>query len=73
MDLSEIRRWALFFLCILAAIVIADTLSKAVLGMLGISGPARFIAGFVLYAGLFFAILYGIESLTGLRFFSFGR
>lgn len=72
MERSEVRRWAFFFCGILIAIVIADAVSGMILSMTGLSGVARFLAGFVLYAAVFFAMLYVIERVTGLSFFEMG-
>jgi uncharacterized protein HemY len=73
MDSTTVKKWAVFFIGILCAIVIADALSNIVVTLAGITGPTRFIVNFVLYAVLFFAILYGIERLFHVEFFGFGR
>ena len=73
MDSTSVRKWAIFFIGILCAIVIADALSNTIVTLAGITGATRFIVNFVLYAGLFFAILYGIEKLFHVEFFGFGR
>jgi len=69
MDTGKIRSWAFFFTGILAAIVAADALSRFLISRTGLNGGAGFIAGFVLYAVLFFGILTLIERVTGIRFF----
>ncbi len=73
MDRAEIRRWVFFFAGILIAILVADTLSNILISTTGLSGGVRFLAGFVLYAVLFFAMLYVIERMTGISFFGFSR
>lgn len=69
MEIHAIKKWLVFFLCILAAIVMADWLSNIIVTAAGISGWSRFLTGFILYAGLFFAILYGMEKVFGISFF----
>ena len=71
MDMSSVRKWAIFFLCILCSILIADTLSNAIVTVAGLNGWVKFIVSFVLYALLFFGILYAIEKTFGIRFFDF--
>jgi hypothetical protein len=39
----------------------------------GITGPVQLLAGFVLYAVLFFGVLYMMEKLLGIEFFGFSR
>jgi hypothetical protein len=73
MEKEEIKRWALFFCGILAAIVIAETLSSLLVSLAGFTGGVRFLAGFVLYAAVFFGVVYGIERATGTSFFGFSR
>jgi hypothetical protein len=69
MDVAAIKRWVVFFAGILAAIIIADWLSNLIVTAAGISGWSKFLVSFILYAVLFFAILYGIEKTFGIRFF----
>ena len=71
MDMSSIRKWAIFFTGILCSILIADTLSNAIVAAAGLNGWIQLVVSFVLYAVLFFAILYGIEKTFGIRFFNF--
>lgn len=71
MDMSSVRKWAVFFIGILCSILIADTLSNAMVTAAGLTGGIRFIVSFVLYAVLFFGILYVIEKTFGIRFFNF--
>jgi hypothetical protein len=39
----------------------------------GLSGWVRLVVSFVLYAVLFFGILYIIEKIFSIRFFDFGK
>jgi hypothetical protein len=73
MDPVSIRKWAVFFIGILCSILIADTLSNAMVNAAGLTGWVQFIVSFVLYAVLFFGILYVIEKTFGIRFFEFFR
>ncbi len=73
MDMSSVRKWAVFFLGILCSILIADYLSNAIIAITGLSGWVRLVVSFVLYAVLFFGILYIIEKIFNIRFFDFGR
>lgn len=66
-----VRRWGVIILGILCAYFIADILAYMLVRLTGLSGPAQFIAGFVIYAVLFFAVLYIIQRLTGTVFFDF--
>ena len=69
--MSSIRKWAVFFISILCSILIADTLSNAIVSVLGLNGWIKFVVSFILYAVLFFGILYAIEKILGIRFFDF--
>ena len=71
MDMSSVRKWAFFFIGILSSILIADTLSNSIITVSGLNGWIRFVVSFVLYAVLFFSILYVIEKIFGIRFFDF--
>jgi hypothetical protein len=71
MDMSSVRKWAFFFIGIICSILIADTLSNAIVNAAGLNGWIRFIVSFILYAVLFFGILYAIEKIFGIRFFNF--
>jgi hypothetical protein len=69
MEFSTVKKWLLFFAGILTAIIIADWLSNVIVAAAGMSGWSRFLTSFILYAALFFAILYGIERIFGINFF----
>jgi len=71
MDMLSVRKWAIFLFGILCSILIADTLSNAIVIALGLNGWIKFIVSFILYAVLFFGILYVIEKILGIRFFDF--
>jgi hypothetical protein len=73
MDSATIKKWVIFFLGILVAIIIANWLSNLIVGYAGITGWENFVVNFVLYAGFFFGILYAMEKLLGIEFFGFGR
>jgi hypothetical protein len=73
MDMSSVRKWAVFFIGILCSILIADYLSNAIIAVTGLNGWVRLIVSFVLYAVLFFSILYIIEKIFNIRFFDFGN
>lgn len=73
MDMSSVRKWAIFFLGILCSILIADTLSNMIMAASRLTGWIKFIVSFVLYAVLFFGILYAIERIFKIRFFEFGQ
>ena len=73
MEPAVIKKWVLFFSGILGAIILADALSTILVSAAGIEGSMKFLAGFIVYAVLFFAILYGIEKVFHIEFFSFWR
>jgi hypothetical protein len=73
MDGAAIKKWLVFFTGILLAIITADWISNLIVTAAGISGWSRFIVSFILYAALFFAILYGIEKVVGISFFCMNR
>lgn len=73
MDSADIKKWVIFFLGILVAIIIANWLSNVIVAYAGMTGWMNFVVSFVLYAVLFFAILYAMEKLFGIEFFGFGR
>ena len=73
MDSATIKKWVIFFLGILVAIIIANWLSTQIVDYAGMTGWMNFVVSFVLYAVLFFAILYAMEKLFGIEFFGFGR
>ena len=73
MDLAPVKKWTVFFTGILCAIVIAETLSNALVSITGMTGWVKFLVSFVLYAVFFFSILYGLEKIFHIEFFGFWR
>ena len=73
MDMSAVKKWVIFFAGILCAIIIADAISNTIVVAAGIAGASGFIINFVLYAVIFFGVLYAIEKIFGIAFFGFGR
>ncbi|MFA5332697.1 MAG: hypothetical protein WC342_09995 [Methanoregula sp.] len=73
MDSATIKKWVMFFVGILIAILIADQLSRLIMKFTGLSGGMEFIVSFILYAGFFFGIIYLIEKFFGIEYFGFGR
>lgn len=73
MEFADVKKWVVFFLGILVAIVIANALSNIIMAYTNMTGWVEFVISFVLYAVLFFAILYAIEKTTGIEFFGFNR
>ena len=73
MDFAPVKKWAIFFIGILCAIVIADKLSNAIVSATGMVGWMKFLASFILYAVFFFAILYALEKIFHIEFFGFWR
>ena len=73
MDFAPVKKWAVFFIGILCAIVIADALSNVLVSATGIVGWMKFMVSFILYAVFFFAILYALEKIFHIEFFGFWR
>ena len=73
MDFAPVKKWAIFFIGILCAIVIADKLSNAIVSATGMVGWMKFLVSFTLYAVFFFAILYALEKIFHIEFFGFWR
>jgi len=73
MDFAAVKKWAVFFIGILCAIVIADALSNVLVSATGMSGWMKFLVSFILYAVFFFAILYALEKTFQIEFFGFWR
>jgi len=73
MDFAPVKKWAIFFISILCAIVIADALSNAIVSAAGMVGWMKFLVSFILYAVFFFAILYALEKIFHIEFFGFWR
>jgi hypothetical protein len=73
MDFAPVKKWAVFFIGILCAIVIADALSNVLVSATGMVGLMKFMVSFILYAVFFFAILYALEKIFHIEFFGFWR
>jgi hypothetical protein len=73
MDFTPVKKWAIFFIGILTAIVIADALSNLLVSATGMAGWMKFLVSFILYAVFFFAILYLLEKIFHIEFFGFRR
>jgi uncharacterized membrane protein len=73
MEFAVIKKWVIFFLGILVAIIIANALSNLIVADAGMTGWINLIVSFVLYAVIFFALLYVMEKLFGIEFFGLGR
>jgi multisubunit Na+/H+ antiporter MnhE subunit len=73
MDFAPVKKWAVFFIGILCAIVIADALSNVIVSATGMDGWMKFLVSFILYAVFFFAILYALEKIFHIEFFGFWR
>jgi len=73
MDYAAVKKWVMFFIAILCAIVIADALSNVIVSAVGMSGWMNFLVNFLLYAVFFFAVLYAIEKIFHIEFFGFWK
>ncbi len=73
MDFAPVKKWAIFFIGILCAIIIADALATVLVAFAGIEGWMKFLVNFILYAVFFFAILYAMEKIFNIHFFDFGK
>lgn len=73
MESATVKRWVLFFAGILGAVLMADALSTILIAATGLEGSMKLLAGFILYALLFFGILYAIQKIFHFEFFSFWR
>jgi len=71
MDLSSVKRGVTLILVLLCAILVANWISNVLMSVLGLTGIPGFIAGFVIYAALFFGILYLFEQFGGIKVFNF--
>jgi hypothetical protein len=73
MDFAAVKKWLVFFIGILCAIIIADLLSNTIVSTIGTTGWIKFLVSFILYAVLFFAALYVMEKIFHIEFFGFWR
>ena len=70
MDTKIVKKWVIFFAGILSAVIIADALSSLIIVNAGITGMFAFLLNFILYAVFFFSILYALEKIFHIEFFS---
>jgi hypothetical protein len=73
MDFAPVKKWVIFFIGILCAIVFADALATVLVAFTGIEGWMKFLVNFILYAVFFFAILYVMEKIFHIEFFGLGK
>jgi TRAP-type C4-dicarboxylate transport system permease small subunit len=73
MVVEKIKKWLMFFCGILTAIIIANWISNNIVNIIGISGWSRFLLSFILYAFLFFTILYALERIFKVNFFGLNK
>ena len=73
MEMRAIKKWLIFFCGILTAIMVADWLSNFIVAAAGIFGWSRFLLSFIIYAVLFFSLLYAIERIFGISFFGMSQ
>jgi hypothetical protein len=73
MDMSTVKKWGIFCIGILVAILAADALANIIVTAIGIGGWEKFLVNFVLYAAFFFGILWLLEKTFHIEFFGFGR
>lgn len=71
MDLSSVKRGVTLILVLLCAILVANWISNVLMRVLGLTGIPEFIAGFIIYAVIFFGMLYLFERFGGIRVFHF--
>jgi hypothetical protein len=71
MDLSTLKRAGTLILVLLCAILVATALSNIIMSALGLSGVVAFVMGFIVYAVLFFGVLYLFERFLGITIFHF--
>ncbi len=69
MEKSRILYWVTFIVSIAFAVIASDQLSSAITNQAGLTGPLWFLVNFILFAVLFFGILWVIGRLTGMTFF----
>jgi hypothetical protein len=71
MDLPSTKRWTIFLLGILSAILIASEVTHAVVRLSGLTGWIAFIGNFFLYAAIFFSLIALYEKIFHVEFFRF--
>jgi hypothetical protein len=73
MESATVKKWVVFFAGILGAVLLADALSTILIAATGLEGSGKLFAGFILYALLFFGILYAVQKIFHFEFFSFWK
>lgn len=71
MDLASVKRIVTLIVVLLCAILVANFISNVLMNLLGLGGIPGFIFGFVVYAAIFFGVLYLFERVTGISIFRF--
>jgi hypothetical protein len=73
MESATVKKWLVFFAGIVGAVLLADALSTILISATGLEGSVKLFAGFILYALLFFGILYAVQKIFHFEFFSFWK
>ena len=73
MDSAAVKKWGIFFIGIVIAILAADALANVIVTAMGIGGWEKFVINFILYAAFFFGILWALEKIFHIEFFGFGH
>jgi hypothetical protein len=73
MESATVKKWVVFFAGIIGAVLLADALSTILIAATGLEGSVKLFAGFILYALLFFGILYAVQKIFHFEFFSFWK
>ena len=71
MDISSVKRGATLIVVLICAILVANLVSNLLMNLFGLGGIPGFIAGFIVYAAIFFGVLYLFERVFGIRIFHF--
>jgi TRAP-type C4-dicarboxylate transport system permease small subunit len=73
MDTGSVKRWLVLFFGILAAILIADLVSRSIVLITGVKGWPAYIVNLVLYAAFLFAVLSVMKKYARIDVFRFDR
>jgi hypothetical protein len=71
MDLSLVKRAAGIIVVLLCSVLVANAVSNILMDLSGLGGPVGFVAGFIVYAAVFFGMLYLFERFGGVSIFHF--
>ncbi|HXX55091.1 MAG TPA: hypothetical protein VEI81_03255 [Methanoregula sp.] len=63
MDPAPLKKWTIIFFGILSAILIASAVTRAVVGIAGLTGLPAFLSTFILYAMVFFSLIALYERI----------